>query len=148
MKKILYLFLTVSLIFSSCKKEEDEPVVIIPPATINYTISGDVWASQSVTVDGQSVGGVAVFLWTNGDFGIEAYDANGDMTNYEGGPGIGSYTTTSTTITTNSGSGGATTFTVDNMTTADAMTWRMTDDDGSWVVPLVRVGADPDALWK
>ena len=29
MKKILYLFLTVSLIFSSCKKEEDEVVTAI-----------------------------------------------------------------------------------------------------------------------
>ena len=148
MKKILYLFLTVSLIFSSCKKEEDEPVVIIPPATINYTISGDVWASQSVTVDGQSVGGIAIYLWTNGDFGVEAYDAAGTMIDYSGGPGMGSYTTTTTTVTTNNGEGDESTFTVDNMTSSENMTWRMTDSDGSWVVALSRVGEDPDLLWK
>ena len=38
MKKILYLFLTVSLIFSSCKKEEDE---VVTPTDIRDQLVGE-----------------------------------------------------------------------------------------------------------
>ena len=46
MKKILYLFLTVSLIFSSCKKEEDE---VVTPTDIRDQLLGEFTGAGTIT---------------------------------------------------------------------------------------------------
>ena len=92
MKKLLYLFLTVSLIFSSCKKEEDEPTVIngcMDSQATNYNANATnddgscaydpvgVWEWESATQNGSDImsdfSAVYSFFWDNGDFGLEYY---------------------------------------------------------------------------
>jgi len=157
MKKIIYFFLTVSLIFSSCKKEEDEvvtPTVItgcmdsdaanyMPSATVNsgclYDITGAVWGITSLTINGANEmnSNVAVYLWANGDYGSETWSLDGEtLLGYEGGPGIGSYSIpTTNSITLNSGGGNIATFSIDvPLNDNDNMTWRTTDSNGGAVV--------------
>ena len=105
MKKILYLFLTVSLIFSSCKKEEDEPTVINgctdsqatnynanatnDDASCMYDVSG-VWETTSAVLNGvdQLAGKTDLYyIWDNGQLGTETYDASGTMMGYSIGTG-------------------------------------------------------------
>ena len=92
MKKILYLFLTVSLIFSSCKKEEDEvvtPTVIsgctdsdatnyIANATSDdgtyiYKVTEAVWSITSQTLNGINMQDADIlyyqYLWDDGSYG-------------------------------------------------------------------------------
>jgi len=106
MKKILYLFLTVSLIFSSCKKEEDE---VVTPTVISgctdsdatnynanatnddglceYDISG-VWETTSSVLNGvELMGGPLTalelyYFFTDGTLGTENYDESGNLWGY------------------------------------------------------------------
>jgi hypothetical protein len=106
MKKILYLFLTVSLIFSSCKKEEDE---VVTPTVISgctdsdatnynasatnddglceYDITG-VWETTSSVLNGDELMGgplTAVelyYFFTDGTLGTENYDESGNLWAY------------------------------------------------------------------
>jgi len=90
MKKLLYLFLTVSLIFSSCKKEDE----VVTPTAINgctdsqatnynananaddssclYEIAG-VWQWESPEAIGYS--NIYSFFWPTGEYAMEYYDA-------------------------------------------------------------------------
>ena len=183
MKKILYLFLTVSLIFSSCKKEDD-PVALISGcmdetasnynsaattqpanacnyavtgctdpeatnynqlATVNsgciYNISGAVWGITSLTINGDNEmdGNVALYLWANGDYGSETWSLDFEtLLEYEGGPGIGTYSTTPNSITLDDGVD-IMTFSIDPLTDNNNMTWRATGSDGeALVATLVR----------
>ena len=47
MKKIIDLFLTVSLIFSSCKKEEDK---VVTPTDIRDQLMGEFTGAGTITV--------------------------------------------------------------------------------------------------
>ena len=57
MKKLLYTFLAVSIIFAACKKEEDEVVTPVAPSIVGVwtPTSVSVTQSMSVTVMGQIV---------------------------------------------------------------------------------------------
>tara|TARA_B100000767_G_C19580373_1_gene457048 strand:- start:104 stop:613 length:510 start_codon:yes stop_codon:yes gene_type:complete len=94
MKKIIYLFLTVSLIFSSCKKEEG----CMDSAATNYNadadeqddasscmyaISGYVWETTSIVLNGDALAGEELFyIFDDGSMGTETYDLNGNMLGY------------------------------------------------------------------
>ena len=172
MKKILYLFLTVSLIFSSCKKEEDE---VVTPTVISgctdsdatnynasatsdngsceYSIANSVWAITSSIADGTNImeSNMAIYFWSNGDFGWEEYDlVTDEMIDYAGGPGQGVYTTPGNNmITVDDGDEFAATFTVSTMTNNNNMTWTTpTVSGGSLVMTLERaIGISVDS-WK
>jgi len=102
MKKILYLFLTVTFIFSSCKKEDDDVVIptVISGCTdseaTNYNANATndyglcaydiigVWETTSAKPEGQEVlAGTWVlelhYIFADGDMGVELYDLNGDI---------------------------------------------------------------------
>ena len=171
MKKILYLFLTVSLIFSSCKKEEDE---VVTPTAINgctdsqatnynanatnddasciYNIADAVWAVTSQTVAGANAmtSNLACYLWSNGSFGWEEYDLITEvMIDFGGGPGIGTFSTPGNNIITlDDGADFVASFEVDLMTNNDNMTWRTASADGELVLTLSRaIGVSVDS-WK
>tara|TARA_B100000809_G_scaffold231545_1_gene246800 strand:- start:469 stop:1023 length:555 start_codon:yes stop_codon:yes gene_type:complete len=109
MKKILYLFLVLPLIFSSCKKEEEDntPTTTVSgcmdPQAINYNSNATqddcaclydivgVWETTSALLNGQDIfsGNYSMelhYLWDNGDIGFELYDMSGGMNAY----GLGS----------------------------------------------------------
>ena len=72
MKKLLYTFLAVSIIFAACKKEEDEVVTPVAPSIVGVwtptSISGT--QSMSVTVMGQIVDSFdTTFTMTSADPG-------------------------------------------------------------------------------
>ncbi len=99
MKKLLYLFLVFPLIFSSCKKEEEDntPAAVLgcmdsqavnynPNATQDnctcmYDVSG-VWETTSAILNGQDVftGNYSMelhYLFTDDNIGFELYDMGG-----------------------------------------------------------------------
>jgi len=103
MKKLLYLFLTVSLIFSSCKKEEEDntPTTVQgctdsdatnynanatnDDASCLYDVSG-VWETTSAILNGVEQLGQLVdvdltYIFADGQIGSEGYKA-GVMTGY------------------------------------------------------------------
>ena len=66
MKKIIYFFLTVSLIFSSCKKEEDE---VVTPTVINGCTDSDATNySASATNDDGSCTYYITGIWSVDDY--------------------------------------------------------------------------------
>jgi len=178
MKKILYLFLTVSLIFSSCKKEEDEvvtPTVISgctdsdatnynasatsDNSTCMYDIIG-VWETTSAILNGVEQLGQLVdvdltYIFANGDIGAEGYKS-GEMTGYSIG--------TSSSSAPNSASWSGTYYSADGseidlnlswnidfMTNANNMTWRYIDyptPGATYVKTLVRSTAYSISDWK
>jgi hypothetical protein len=74
MKKLLYTFLAVSIIFAACKKEEDEVVPPVAPSIVGVwtptSISGI--QSMSVTVMGQIVDSFdTTFTLAPADVGME-----------------------------------------------------------------------------
>ena len=112
MKKLLYLFLVLPLIFSSCKKEEENntPTPVLgctdqqavnynPNATQDdcaclYDVTG-VWETTSALENGVEVfigswskelfyvfGPAVTFGGETGDLGFELYDMNGNMDSY------------------------------------------------------------------
>ena len=161
MKKLIYLLMILPLLFISCSKDDDNGNT---GPTINYDISDEIWGSTSITENGVEEGdeaGIAVFLFANGDFGWEAYllenGENPTLVNWGGGPGDGSYTIQSgeTEIRVQAGPDMLNgtemddTWAVDNMTSDDEMTWRMTDSQGNDIVmTLEKTGADPENSWK
>jgi len=99
MKKIIYLFLVLPLIFSSCAKEEgctDSQAINYnsdaeeEDESCTYSIVG-VWEWQSATQNGTNllvgVDNAYSFFWANGDYGQEYY-AGGMLARYT----TGSYT--------------------------------------------------------
>ena len=112
MKKLLYLFLVLPLIFSSCKKEEEDntPTPVLgctdqqavnynPNATQDdcaclYDVTG-VWETTSALLNGVEdfigswskelfyvFGPAVTFGGETGDLGFELYDMNGNMDSY------------------------------------------------------------------
>ena len=153
MKKIIYLFLTVSLIFSSCKKEEDEvvtPTVISgctdsdatnynasatsDNSTCMYDLTG-VWETTSAILNGEQMLGQTVdldltYMFADGQVGSEGY-YDGEMTAFA----IGATSSSSSDPNAISWSGSvylpdgseldmSFSFNVDFMTSYNNMTWR------------------------
>ena len=171
MKKILYLFLTVSLIFSSCKKEKDEvvtPTVIsgctdsdatnyIANATSDdgtciYKVTGAVWSMTSQTMNGVNVQNPDIiyyqYLWDDGSYGWEEWIISTiELDDYAGGPGIGSITSIAQNVLTLYDGEDNLTVTIDIMTDNNNMTWRVTGPGGQWVAELVRTSRAL-SVWK
>ena len=100
MKKIIYLFLTVSLIFSSCKKEEG----CKDAQATNYNADAEeddgsclysaagVWQWESPEAFGHS--DIYSFFWSTGEYAMEYYDATNTAVRVT----IGTYSLSGTTI--------------------------------------------------
>jgi len=143
MKKILYLFLTVSLIFSSCKKEEG----CMDSAATNYNadadeqddasscmyaISGYVWETTSIVLNGSSLAASELWYFNNdGTVGTETYDETSSLVGY----GLWDLNSSVANVFTFSGTAYNTdgsilaanvslTNNIDIMTNATNMTWR------------------------
>ena len=70
MKKLLYTFLAVSIIFSACEKEEESN----SNSNINITVSNmtGIWKATSLILDGANISSVATILYkVNSDMTIE-----------------------------------------------------------------------------
>jgi hypothetical protein len=171
MKKILYLFLTVSLIFSSCKKEEDEvvtPTVIsgctdsdatnyIANATSDdgtciYKVTEAVWSITSQTLNGINMQDADIlyyqYLWDDGSYGWEEWSiSTGDPFDYGGGPGVGLFTSPAQNVLTLYDGEDNLTVTIDIMTDNNNMTWRASGPGGDFVAELVRTSRSLN-LWK
>jgi hypothetical protein len=154
MKKILYLFLTVSLIFSSCKKEEDE---VVTPTVVSgctdsdatnyssnatsddgsctYDITG-VWQTTSAVLNGTDVlaGTDLYYIWDDGQLGTETYALDGTLIGYgigtatllAGDPNVLTWTGDVYADPNNPNIGTPYTLTanIDQLTGANNMTWR------------------------
>ena len=87
MKKLLYTFLAVSIIFAACKKEEDEVVTPVAPSIVGIwtPTSVSVTQSMSVTVMGQIVESYdTTFTAAPADIGMDGdveFTADGNMYN-------------------------------------------------------------------
>ena len=87
MKKLLYTFLAVSIIFAACKKEEDEVVTPVAPSIVGVwtPTSVSVTESMSVTVMGQIVDSFdTTFTEAPADIGMDGdveFTADGNMYN-------------------------------------------------------------------
>ena len=160
MKKILYLFLTVSLIFSSCKKEEG----CMDSAATNYNadadeqddasscmyaITGYVWETTSIVLDGANVPASELWYFNNdGTVGTETYDATDTYIGY----GLWDVNSSAANVFTFSGTAYnpdgsinqanvSVTCNVDIMTNATNMTWRYVNyptASSTYVKTLVR----------
>ena len=171
MKKILYLFLVLPLIFSSCKKEEG----CMDSAAANYNadadeqddasscmynISGYVWETTSAVLNGASIVAASELWYFNNDgtVGSETYDAAGTMI------GWGEWNQNSSTQNVITLSGTAynpdgsilavvtgLTCNVDIMTNATNMTWRYVNYPtaaDTYVKTLVRSTTYSLSDWK
>ena len=87
MKKLLYTFLAVSIIFAACKKEEDEVVTPVAPSIVGVwtPTSISVTQSMSATVMGQIVDSFdTTFTASPADVGMEGdveFTNDGNMYN-------------------------------------------------------------------
>jgi hypothetical protein len=87
MKKLLYTFLAVSIIFAACKKEEDEVVTPVAPSIVGVwtPTSISVTQSMSATVMGQIVDSFdTTFTAAPADIGMDGdveFTADGNMYN-------------------------------------------------------------------
>ena len=173
MKKIIYMFLTVSLILSSCKKEDEKIEGCMDSGATNYNsdateqnnssscmyaITGYVWETTSVVLNGTSIAASELWYFFNdGTVGSETYDASGAMI------GWGEWNQTSTTPNVITVSGTAynadgsilalatLTCNVDIMTNATNMTWRYVNYPtaaDNYVKTLVRSSTYSLSDWK
>ena len=172
MKKLLYLFLVLPLIFSSCKVEEgcmDTQATNYNPdaekqddaSSCMYAISGYVWETTSIVLNGSSVVGGGSELWyffNDGTVGSETYDGSGTLI------GWGAWTQSSSTPNVITLSGTAynmdgsiaavatgLTCNVDIMTNATNMTWRYVNvptAGDAYVKTLVRSTTYSLSNWK
>ena len=176
MKKILYLFLTVSLIFSSCKKEEEDntPTAVqgctdsdatnynsnatSDDGTCMYNIVG-VWETTSAILNGTNIlqGLDLIYVFENGNIGTETYDAAGNMTSYAIGPGVSSGTNVinwTGTLYNDDYPNGIDVYlnwNIDIMTDNNNMTWRFVDyptASDTYVKTLVRSNTYLLSDWK
>ena len=174
MKKIIYLFLTVSLIFSSCKKEKDEAITPVTPTVISgctdsdatnynadateddgvciYKITNAVWSITSQTMNGVNVQDPDLiyyqYLWDDGSYGWEEWIISTiEIYDYEGGPGIGSITSNTQNVLTLYDGEDNITVILDIMTDNNNMTWRASGPGGDWVAELVRTSRSL-SVWK
>ena len=120
-----------------------------------YDITDAVWSITSQTVDGMDILDPTVisyvYLWADGTFGWEDMDIETfDIVDWGSGPSDGGYWTTpaQNVITVNDGIAFNFTFNIDIMTNNDAMTWRVTNGDGSeMIIGLTRTSLDVNN-WK
>ena len=162
MKKLLYIFLVLPLIFSSCSKDDDDNTPVIPPASVQgctdadatnynsaanvdngsceYNIADAVW--EVITADSSGVNlldSTVLYLqyfWEEGYYGWEEWDiASSTLLNYAGGPGSGYFTTPGDNILTiGDESGILEEFDVDPMLNNNNMTLRDTGPNGELIV--------------
>jgi hypothetical protein len=172
MKKLLYLFLVLPLIFSSCKKEEEKIEGCMDSGATNYNsnateqnnasscmyaIAGYVWETTSIVLNGANLAPSELWYFFNdGTIGSETYDASGTMI------GIGVWNQTSSTPNVITLDGTSTdingvsqdwtgTINVDIMTNATNMTWRYVNYPtaaDTYVKTLVRSNAYSLSDWK
>jgi hypothetical protein len=175
MRKILYFFLTVSLIFSSCKKEEEDntPTVVEgctdseatnynANATSNdgscmYNITG-VWETTSAVLNGANVltGLDLIYVWDDEDIGTETYDASGNMISYALGSGVSGGINVINWTGTVYPVGGTEypaylTINIDIMTNNNNMTWHYVDYPtaaDTYVKTLIRSNTYSLSDWK
>ena len=141
MKKLLYLFLVLPLVFSSCKKEEgcmDSQATNYnadaeeDDGSCMYDITG-VWETTSAKLEGEELinnwGLELHYVFTDGTMGFELYDLTGNMAAYSskspanlvaGDPNVLSWYGTVYP----SGDAASITINIDKLTNATNMTWR------------------------
>jgi len=174
MKKLLYLFLVLPLVFSSCKKEDEKIEGCMDSGATNYNpdaseqnnasscmyaITGYVWETTSAVLNGASIPALELWYFFNdGTVGSETYDASDAMI------GWGEWNQNSTTPNVITISGTAynadgsilavatgLTCNVDIMTNATNMTWRYVNYPtaaDTYVKTLVRSNTYSLLDWK
>ena len=173
MKKLLYLFLVIPLMFSSCSKDDDDdnntPTTVLgcmdelatnynasatsDDGTCTYDITDAVWSITSQTINGIDVQDPSImylqYLWADGTYGWEEWDiATMDIIDYAGGAADGGYwqIPADNVLTLNDGEV-ETTVTVDFMTDNNHMTWQLSGPGGSGTIELERTTLDVNN-WK
>ena len=97
MKKLLYTFLAVSIIFSACKKEDNSPTYTIDNNNNNNTSASivGVWETTYANLDGTDqlypFSHVYEFFYEDGTYGSEGYDLTGNLASFS----FGSYSLSS-----------------------------------------------------
>ena len=176
MKKILYLFLVIPLIFASCTKEEENTPTAVQGCTdvdatnynasatsdngsCLYDISG-VWETTSAILNGSDAllgQSELTYIWENGDIGSETYDANGNIINSALGSsvssGINVIDWTGTVYDQLAGTSFAAylTINIDIMTNNNNMTWHYVDyptANDNYIKTLVRSDTYSLSDWK
>ena len=83
MKKVLYIFLTVSIIFASCKKEEEEAITPVAPSIVGTWSPTSAEVNYSVTSGGMTLMDTS-YTTTPSDLDWEfediTFDADGNTT--------------------------------------------------------------------
>ena len=177
MKKIFYTFLAASIMFVSCKKEEESSINIpnsvegcTNSTATNYNINATsddgsciyditgIWETQTALFNGvnQLMGLQLTYIWDAGAVNRRTYDADTIMTSYIAGPAIltdgdpSVLAWTGTAYPTGSASFEAyLTVNIDKMLDDSNMTWRYTTADGTTVVEtLVKSTTYTLSDWK
>ena len=86
MKKLLYIFLSVSIIFSACEKEDSNS-----NSNINTTVSNmtGIWEATSLVLDGANLSSLATILyWLKADMTLEENVQYNNSSNIDDNTGI------------------------------------------------------------